>query len=1646
MQKTINPFIIIFFCFFIFTQRTYSINQQGNTPEAWHFQKVEESGVGGYTGDLQLNLPILTIPGRNGLDLQITLGYKSGITSTQTATLVGLGWNLDIGSIYRQVRFGVDDGEWDACSNYAQFAENGLLTRQSNGDWNAIPSGLGTVTGGFDIPDSYFASFPGASAQIQIFEDGTNWFFSTTTFQAMEIEFTYNKDDNQGCGIQSFTIKNKDGIKYVYDHRRIVAVSNSTLANNLKFDTSGYDTEHIRFVYAWDLSKILSADYIDNDPEGCDENDYGSWIKINYGLNYNMIYSSGTIINHQGYGDLIGDLKEYRYQRYETSYIESIETQTHKAIFNVIKDRLDNPAIDWNIDEWHCGKLSSITLQTKNGDNISKVVFSYDYSLKKQQTADGHWDINNHWTAQSTNLTLRSIQEKGWNGSSWINKPATELTYEPRNPSIDFGNYNVTSNLDNYWKYYDYVVSGQEYPQAWSLSEIQYPSGVKITYGYEPHKFNRIKQGYHWYGQGSNYWQNPDEISGGCRVKSVTTDDGFGNMFTTNFEYPNASDTNENIVFAIPSRVSEQSYNYSTNLNAQPCVQYPWVKRINPDNSYRITKYTTIGTNYVNDNTHYTGYDPLYLVSFTTSESLQLAHYWYIHSGKDYDRLYMFPSYTWGYPIEMKEYSSSGGDPKRTETNSYSIIVTDIMDGIWDASINTTRGGWLRLDQKTITQDGANKIIEYKYNSANGLVEQIREENSSYSAGNSKVKMTFTDYAFNHYTGMSNKNILSQIAQQTVYEFQDSEFIPTDPEDLKTNYTDHARSSTVTTWKDNWDHGSGQWAAEITYLWIESSASSYSLPTFNQWTSGSPNAEWLLISKINERDQYSNIIKEEDANGNITKYYYGTNSNPFQNTTGNYLTGVQKVIDTAENPPDSGVRPGDDLFVEYQYNDLGQVTKIGDENGKFTSYEYDEFWRLDKLKNHDDNVLTEYDYYFSRDNHTNFDPIYPNSIITTTYFSVSLLGTFVTYYDGLGRELQTQIDESNDLIVSEKVYDALGRLAIETKPARYLNTLIGFQAGFIEASWNIGNIMSSSSYISDYYDTSPIEANAPDAGGYPYLQTEYYEDPLNRVHFSIPPGKSFRTHNIQYEYASNSANELGYDANELYETRTWDENGIKTEVMTDKLGNNIGQRVDPSGLNLTTKFIYDILGNLTKIIPPKASGSESSPYCTAMKYNTLGQLIEKNTPDADAQSEPDFKYNYDNNGNLRFIQDANGQIVYQKYDPFNRVIESGKFFGTFSETEPNTPAFPTTNHSVEIQYVYDQEPPWGIDLWPSDPLWFFHNLKGRLVAVQYRKTGSTSFGRTYYSYDNQGNVEWIKQDIPGVTDIKTIQYEYDRQGNITEQRYQTDYHDQFNIWYEYDHAGRLSKLFTDRETTQPSQTTASYSYWPTGQVKRMVLGENVQGVDYLYNIRDWMTQINHQNLGNPSQDPGGDSNDRFGEIIGYNNQSHIAGDSDFTFHQQFNGNISWLITNTHGLSPYMTGFTYHYDSAYRLLEADFGYYSGGWNQQSNNGYDVHIPENNGYDNNGNILELTRWDETGSSNPMNYSYFNNTNRLKNVGGDDFVYDRNGNLIQDPNKFITNDILYDFRNLPYKIEITGSGEIRNIYDANGNRVSKQILDNN
>ena len=228
-------------------------------------------------------------------------------------------------------------------------------------------------------------------------------------------------------------------------------------------------------------------------------------------------------------------------------------------------------------------------------------------------------------------------------------------------------------------------------------------------------------------------------------------------------------------------------------------------------------------------------------------------------------------------------------------------------------------------------------------------------------------------------------------------------------------------------------------------------------------------------------------------------------------------------------------------------------------------------------------------------------------------------------------------------------------------------------------------------------------------------------------------------------------------------------------------------------------------------------------------------------------------------------------------------------------------------------------------------------------------------------------------------------------------------------------------------------------------------GQTLQDVDYAYNVRGWLKQIN-----DPSQSL---TSDLFAFKMNYNTTETGLGAAAL-----YNGNISETIWKTVN-DDVQRSYAYQYDALNRIKN---GTYAAGSNEQ--NFYNLNSIA---YDKNGNILSLNRNGQNASAaattiDNLVYGYAANSNQLMRVtdnalntegfndqyvnnAGDpndnDYLYDANGNMILDKNKHITA-IDYNHLNLPTKVTFANQSGASNdntidyVYDATGIKLEKIV----
>gem|GEM_PF-2635970 len=280
--------------------------------------------------------------------------------------------------------------------------------------------------------------------------------------------------------------------------------------------------------------------------------------------------------------------------------------------------------------------------------------------------------------------------------------------------------------------------------------------------------------------------------------------------------------------------------------------------------------------------------------------------------------------------------------------------------------------------------------------------------------------------------------------------------------------------------------------------------------------------------------------------------------------------------------------------------------------------------------------------------------------------------------------------------------------------------------------------------------------------------------------------------------------------------------------------------------------------------------------------------------------------------------------------------------------------------------------------------------------------------------------------------------------------------------FEYTAQGRLVKHL-HKLPNLVQERLSNNQYNPLGQlIAKNVGGTNLTGelglqkVDYRYNIRGWLLEINNTN---DLSSGGGLFNDLFSFKINYNTVDNSLNN---TVKALYNGNISETFWRTAG-DNVLRKYGYSYDQMNRLLSAV--YQKPGATVEVTNSYNEILS----YDANGNISTLTRTgefdDQFQNLQIDNLAYFyhptkknqlmkvtdyqNNPNGFKddsdgtNDTVDDYSYDGFGNMLSDANKNISI-IRYNHLNLPTLVDFGVAGKIEYLYNAAGVKVQKKVAE--
>ncbi|WP_261510111.1 DUF6443 domain-containing protein [Chryseobacterium paludis] len=523
-----------------------------------------------------------------------------------------------------------------------------------------------------------------------------------------------------------------------------------------------------------------------------------------------------------------------------------------------------------------------------------------------------------------------------------------------------------------------------------------------------------------------------------------------------------------------------------------------------------------------------------------------------------------------------------------------------------------------------------------------------------------------------------------------------------------------------------------------------------------------------------------------------------------------------------------------------------------------------------------------------------------------------------------------------------------------------------------------------------------------------------------------------------------------YAANTLSKNTATDADGNTTIEFTNGLGQVILVRKNDGTKNTDTYYVYNEYGQLTYVIPPLAV-TASIPdqttldnLCYQYRYDSLGRMVEKKLPGKG------WEYMvYDKADQLIMTQDAElrktGKWFLTKYDTFGRIIYTGiipgvdrpslqSLLNNYVITEyRNTQGF--TRNGMQIYYTNDWckevETILSVNYYDTYPTYSFNppfpttiltkpviphtqnvtvNTKNLPVMSLVKNIEDDNWTKSYVYYDAKGRSigGYEINHLGGYTKTET---ELDfagvpKQSKVYHKRLSTDTERIITHTFEYDAQNRLKKQW-HQVNGGAQELLAENTYNELSQLSNKKVGNNLQSIDYTYDIRGSVIKVNN---------PAILSGKLFGYEVKYTNPIGTS--------PKYNGTISevdWKTTSDNVLRRY----TYTYDGLNRLKK---GTYSEPSSSVPQNGF---FNETIGYDMNSNITSLQRNGKSFAGTAalidnLTYSYTGNRlNSVKDasgnyigypdVSGNTIVYDDNGNMTDHVDKGILQ-IKYNFLNLP------------------------------
>ena len=994
------------------------------SPSAYQFQRYGNIGLSEYTGTPRISIPLYTINEGN-ITVPIAINYNvGGIKVNQDASWVGLGWDLNFGGIYQSIN-DIDDLLYKetpqtyfrirpdfASGNPGMINSFPMRDQLYGGFYNGIfvghPHPETNISNNTSIMKSYDYHVPvnGVLArEVDMFTnqnyDSEPDFF-TASFFGHKIDFifdfeTYNIEilNEKGYKIELIRDYNDDIDSYIIGYDFIITVPDGKI---FYFEQDERILRSSSYPNSGGLHKIRSRNWKITKIKDIHNNEIDfTYTNIQNIINTPNIYQTYTqnLFSREKRSDTSPNtgVNSYTFDIYQSSqydnYLahETDGTLTRTFYDETIQNELYPLSITWSqgsvnfsvsprIDRIGSKKLDNITI---NNGNQNIKIFDFDYNYFEADTNYNEIQFVNY-----QNVDIFQAYDTQFNNRlklNWIeenNDKRHSFSYNSKNlppknsTSVDYwgffnGSFNISlppNPIDLHpTSAFNLIDNGNNknasllYTKASSLEEVQYPTKGKVKLDYE------LNTADNFIITTSNDKSRIPTSGNGLRLKKQT-------LFSNNSEIAQSTEYQYfNGKFLLP-QIFQKKYNvyYASNIFEilyKTIFYYnATIFETNSNNSISLNAFS--GDNFV-------GYEKVIIENKSNGVNTgKLENYYYndpgfstiIADGKYNGTIHRKSNKKANGSLLKSEIYNQNNDLIKKDTFSYNYI-TSLMD--YGVRLSNSGGIMYHIDDPNIPTLIVSSVdlLNYYPIFSGKTLSKTQKTFEYFETGVVEFEIKYTYDALNRVTKNQSTNLTADINISNSISYQGSNDFVT-------------RNMLLEPW--------------IKEKRITGSSSDMNFDQKITYNYSTNSHDHLVIEEIFDCKEYENqsdcngiMLNRYDNKGNIVEYnrkndisnviIWGYNKNhiiaKIQNATYSQVASALGVSETSllsynESNLSSinGLRATltSSLITTYTYNKLIGVTSIIDPRGEALYYHYDDFNRLEFVKDAQGNILSKNQY------------------------------------------------------------------------------------------------------------------------------------------------------------------------------------------------------------------------------------------------------------------------------------------------------------------------------------------------------------------------------------------------------------------------------------------------------------------------------------------------------------------------------------------------------------------------------------------------------------------------------------------------------------------------------------------------------------